>query len=83
MMAFFPALALNGHTFEVFGPDALVAKVKTENGAALRFNEQLGYRSRGSEVVETAEGPVPLQVMELRRADHLEAAARFSKFVRS
>ncbi len=83
MMAFFPALALNEHAFEAFAPERLIAKVKPENVAAVRFNAQLGYRERGREIVEAAGAPVSLWVMDLERSKHVEAASRFSKFVRS
>jgi len=82
MLAFFPALALNGHAFEVFAPERIVAKVRPENQAALRFNEQLGYVRGGVEVAPASEGVVALQTMTLDRDGHARAAAHFSKFIR-
>jgi RimJ/RimL family protein N-acetyltransferase len=82
MLAFFPALALNGHAFEAFGAERIVAKVKPDNHAALRFNEQLGYVRGATEEARVGEGLVPLQAMTLDREGHVRAAAHFSKFIR-
>jgi RimJ/RimL family protein N-acetyltransferase len=82
MLAFFPALALNGHAFEAFAPERLVAKVKVENAAALRFNAQLGYEEGPVEEVLVAERVTALRVMTLTPEGHARAAAHFSKFIR-
>jgi RimJ/RimL family protein N-acetyltransferase len=82
MLAFFPALALNGHAFEAFAVERIVAKVKPENHAALRFNEQLGYGRGAVEEVPVGDSVVPLQTMSLDRDGHARAAAHFSKFIR-
>lgn len=47
VLAFCPALALNDHCFEVLHCEKLIAKVKRDNRAALRFNERLGYQTFG------------------------------------
>lgn len=47
ILAFAPALALNDACFEQLSCTRLIAKVKTENNAALRFNTQMGYRETG------------------------------------
>ena len=47
ILAFAPALALNDACFEHLPCTRLVARVKTENEAALRFNTQMDYRETG------------------------------------
>lgn len=47
LLAFAPALALNDACFDTLGCDRLIARVKPDNEAALRFNAQMGYRETG------------------------------------
>lgn len=49
MLAFAPALALNDACFEALPNLQLLAKVKEDNMAALRFNAALGYREKTRE----------------------------------
>jgi UDP-4-amino-4,6-dideoxy-N-acetyl-beta-L-altrosamine N-acetyltransferase len=65
MLAFFPALALNQYCFQTLGCTTLLAHVKLDNQAALRFNQQ---------------GPVLMQQMQLDLAGFTQAASRFARF---
>jgi diamine N-acetyltransferase len=47
LLAFAPALALNDACFGMLHCQCLVAKVRRENDAALRFNTQMGYQETG------------------------------------
>jgi RimJ/RimL family protein N-acetyltransferase len=47
MLAFAPALALNDACFDALRCTQLVARVRRENAAALRFNARMGYRETG------------------------------------
>lgn len=47
MLAFAPALALNDACFDRLGCTSLVARVRTDNAPALRFNTVMGYRETG------------------------------------
>ena len=74
ILAFCPALAMNDYCFERLHCQQLVAKVKRDNRAALRFNQQLGYRTTSQD-----EHYVRL---ELGRADHVKARQALSRFIR-
>jgi hypothetical protein len=80
MLAFFPALALNQYCFQTLGCTTLLAHVKLDNSAALRFNQQLGYQSTEQQTFSTAAGPVVLQQMQLDLAGFTAAASRFARF---
>lgn len=82
MLAFFPALALNQYCFQSLGCTTLLAHVKLDNSAALRFNQQLGYQSTGLRTFNTAAGKVVLQQMQLELAGFTAAASRFARFAR-
>lgn len=82
MLAFFPALALNQYCFQSLGCTTLLAHVKLDNSAALRFNQQLGYQSTGLRTFNTAAGEVVLQQMQLELAGFTAAASRFARFAR-
>lgn len=47
LLAFAPALALNDACFQQLACRQLLARVKTDNPAALRFNQAMGYRETG------------------------------------
>lgn len=66
MLAFAPALALNDACFDTLGCTQLVARVRRDNAAALRFNARLGYRETGSDR--------ELVHLELTRDDYLVAS---------
>lgn len=73
LLAFCPALAMNDYCFEHLRCEALVAKVKQENRAALRFNEKLGYRpveERGAYII-----------LELNYANHQQARKQLQRFI--
>ncbi len=80
MLAFFPALALNQYCFEVLGCTRLLAHVKPDNLAALRFNQQLGYQHTGTVEVQSPLGPVLLQQMMLTAPAAAQAASKFARF---
>ncbi len=80
MLAFFPALALNQYCFQTLGCTTLLANVKLDNSAALRFNQQLGYQPTQQLSQTTPDGPVLLQQMQLDLAGFTEAARRFARF---
>ncbi len=80
MLAFFPALTLNQYCFQTLGCTTLLAHVKLDNSAALRFNQQLGYQSTEQRTFSTAAGPVVLQQMQLDLAGFTAAASRFARF---
>ncbi|WP_051686177.1 GNAT family N-acetyltransferase [Rheinheimera texasensis] len=82
MLAFFPALALNQFCFKTLGCTTLLAHVKLDNSAALRFNQQLGYQSTVQREFSTAAGPVVLQQMQLDLAGFTAATSRFARFTR-
>ncbi len=73
LLAFCPALALNDYCFEQLGCEKLVARVKQDNRAALRFNEKLGYR-----VVAEADGYVSI---ELDETSHQQARRQLQRFL--
>lgn len=80
MLAFFPALALNQYCFQTLGCTTLLAHVKPDNLAALRFNQQLGYQATTRLSCPTPDGEVILQQMQLDIAGFAQAAARFVRF---
>jgi RimJ/RimL family protein N-acetyltransferase len=80
MLAFFPALALNQYCFQTLGCTTLLAHVKLDNQAALRFNQQLGYQTTQQLSQPTPEGPVLMQQMQLDLAGFTQAASRFARF---
>lgn len=80
MLAFFPALALNQYCFQTLGCTTLLAHVKLDNQAALRFNQQLGYQTTQQLSQPTPEGPVLMQHMQLDLAGFTQAASRFARF---
>lgn len=80
MLAFFPALALNQYCFQTLGCTTLLAHVKLDNTAALRFNQQLGYQATQQVSTATPQGDVLLQEMQLNLAGFTEAAIRFARF---
>lgn len=43
ILAFAPSLAINDYAFEQLGIKKLSSKVKADNSAALKYNQQLGY----------------------------------------
>ncbi|QFY88644.1 GNAT family N-acetyltransferase [Magnetovirga frankeli] len=49
LLAFAPALALNDACFAQLPAQRLLARVKPDNQAALRFNQAMGYRQIGEE----------------------------------
>ncbi len=84
MLAFFPALALHQYCFESLNCKTLLAKVKLNNTAALRFNEKLGYQRQSQNVtVHTGNEAVELAVLTLQNADHQLAVATFAPFIRN
>lgn len=80
MLAFFPALALNQYCFQTLGCTTLLAHVKLDNQAALRFNQQLGYQATQQLSQPTPDGQVRLQQMQLDLSGFTEAARRFARF---
>lgn len=80
MLAFFPALALNQYCFQTLGCKTLLAHVKLDNYAALRFNQHLGYQSTQLVQQITPDGPVVLQQMQLDQTGFNTAASRFTRF---
>lgn len=44
ILAFSPTLVLNDYCFDVLGVEKLIAVVKANNQAALKYNQQLGYK---------------------------------------
>lgn len=80
MLAFFPALALNQYCFQTLGCTTLLAHVKLDNLAALRFNQQLGYQTTQQLSQMTPDGQVLLQQMQLDLRGFNEAARRFARF---
>lgn len=82
MLAFLPALALNQYCFEVLGCTRLLAHVKPDNLAALRFNMQLGYQTVAPVEVQSPNGPLLLLQMVLTASAAEHAAGRFARFAR-
>ncbi len=80
MLAFFPALALNQYCFQTLGCTTLLAHVKPDNLAALRFNQQLGYQATIQISCPTPDHEVILQRMQLDIAGFSVAAAKFVRF---
>lgn len=80
MLAFFPALALNQYCFQTLGCTTLLAHVKPDNLAALRFNQQLGYQATIQISCPTPDHEVMLQRMQLDIAGFSQAAAKFVRF---
>ena len=80
MLAFFPALALNQYCFQTLGCTTLLAHVKPDNQAALRFNQQLGYQATTRISCPTPDHEVILQRMQLDVAGFSQAAAKFVRF---
>jgi len=80
MLAFFPALALNQYCFQTLGCTTLLAHVKPDNQAALRFNQQLGYQATIQISCPTPDHEVMLQRMQLDIAGFSQAAAKFVRF---
>ncbi len=80
MLAFFPALALNQYCFQTLGCTTLLAHVKLDNQAALRFNQQLGYQMTQQISQPTPDGQVLLQQMQLDLSGFTQAASRFARF---
>jgi UDP-4-amino-4,6-dideoxy-N-acetyl-beta-L-altrosamine N-acetyltransferase len=77
MLAFFAALALNQYAFSQLGLKQLKAQVKSSNNAALRFNQQLGYQA------DPVQNQAQMICMTLEPEAHLDAAAKFSTFIRN
>ncbi|MDZ7869426.1 MAG: GNAT family N-acetyltransferase [Rheinheimera sp.] len=82
MLAFFPALALNQYCFQTLGCKTLLAHVKPDNQAALRFNQQLGYQATTRISFPTPNQEVILQRMQLDLEGFSQAAAKFVRFAR-
>lgn len=82
MLAFFPALALNQYCFQTLGCTTLLAHVKPDNLAALRFNQQLGYETMESIIFNTPQGKQLLQQMRLDLNGFTQTQQRFSRFSR-
>ncbi len=80
MLAFFPALALNQYCFQTLGCTTLMAHVKPDNQAALRFNQQLGYQATTRISCPTPDQEVILQRMQLDVEGFSQAAAKFVRF---
>jgi len=80
MLAFFPALALNQYCFQTLGCTTLLAHVKPDNQAALRFNQQLGYQATTKLSCPTPDGEVMLQKMQLDITGFAQTAAKFVRF---
>ena len=74
VIAFFPALALNDYCFNELSCKQLAAQVKSENRAAIRFNQSLGY-----EIAEEKDGAV---LMLLNRIGYLNALDNLKRFIR-
>ena len=74
ILAFCPALAMNDYCFEQLQCRKMIARVQLENKAALRFNQQLGYR-RALEEGDFAQ-------LELDWADYRKAREALSRFIR-
>ncbi len=68
LFAFAPALALNDACFSLPACNRLLARVKQENTAAIRFNNAMGYQ------IEKNEGKVVYMVMTL--ADYDQGARK-------
>ena len=68
MLAFAPALALNDACFDALGCAGLLARVREDNTAALRFNTHMGYRETGRDG--------QLVYMTLQPDDYRTATAR-------
>ncbi|MEJ2688673.1 MAG: GNAT family N-acetyltransferase [Deltaproteobacteria bacterium] len=73
LLAFSPALVMNDYCFEQLNCHRVVARVKRDNRAALRFNEKLGYRP-----VEERDGYVHL---ELDAPKHRQARRQLQRFI--
>jgi RimJ/RimL family protein N-acetyltransferase len=61
VLAFAPALALNDACFDRLDCGCLIARVKQDNEAALRFNSQMGYQETGRD-----QGLVFMQLIKTR-----------------
>jgi RimJ/RimL family protein N-acetyltransferase len=68
VLAFAPALALNDACFDNLPCTRLVARVKQDNEAALRFNTQMGYRETGRDDA--------LIYLQLDRSSYQDATGR-------
>lgn len=77
MLAFFAAVALNQYCFEQLQLTELLAQVKIDNHAALRFNQQLGY------LLAETQPQDALITMRLSKAAHLVAAEKFASYIRN
>ena len=77
ILAFFAALALNEFAFLSLSLRAIVAKVKSSNVGALRFNEQLGY------VTDDYQSSEEVISLTLVSEAHQRAARNFARFIRN
>ncbi|MEC7689660.1 MAG: GNAT family N-acetyltransferase [Pseudomonadota bacterium] len=75
LLAFPAAILLNEYCFNSQNFNDLTAQVRSDNSAALRFNEQLGYK-----LVEKNEDWTYLQV---NKQQHDKAMKRFARFFRT
>ena len=73
LLAFAPALALNDACFKHLPCTRLIAKVKTENNVALRFNTQMGYRETGRDA--------QLVYMQLEIPDYQTATSQLKQML--
>lgn len=73
--AFAPAFALNDYCFEKLGAKELRAKVLADNGAALRFNESLGY-------VRAGRDQKGLEVQSLLPEQYYPVREKLARFLR-
>ena len=77
ILAFFAALALNEFAFLSLSLRAIVAKVKSSNVGALRFNEQLGY------VTDSHQSSENVVCLTLNADAHQRAVKNFARFIRN
>jgi len=75
ILAFFAALALNDYSFNQLKLSRLLAQVKLNNSAAIRFNHQLGYQNDAQHN--------NMQQMHLTPDGHQQALNRFQRFIRT
>ncbi len=77
ILAFFAALALNEFALLSLSLRAIVAKVKSSNVDALRFNEQLGY------VTDSHQSSENVVCLTLNADAHQRAVKNFARFIRN